>query len=63
MAFIDEPAPRKKLVHELGQDLSALSVHELDERMEQLAAEIERLRQARATKQAGRAAADAVFKF
>ena len=64
MAFIDDAEPRKKkTVHDIGQDRSTLSVHELDERIDLLEAEIARLREARTGKQAGRAAADAVFRF
>ena len=53
------PAPGR---HEIGQKLDLLSVHELDERIETLKAEIERLRAARDAKAASRAAADAFFK-
>ena len=43
MSMFDEEAPRKKRVHEIGQDLSLLSVDELSERIEQLKEEIGRL--------------------
>lgn len=56
-----EPRPRPKS-HEIGQDLSLLSVDELDERMAMLRAEIARLDEARTAKLASRAAADAFFK-
>jgi uncharacterized small protein (DUF1192 family) len=52
----------KKVVHEIGQDLSLLSVAELDDRMEALREEIERLRLARQAKEAARGAADAFFR-
>lgn len=59
----DDPlAPVRKPGHEIGQPLDALSVHELSERVELLRAEIARLEQARAAKQAAQAAADAFFK-
>lgn len=54
--------PKKKLAHEVGQSLDALSVHELDERIQLLREEIARLERARAAKQASRAAADSVFR-
>ena len=59
--FLEEK-PRPKLTHELGQDLSLLSVSELDERIEILAREIERLKEARGRKEASRTAASAFFK-
>jgi uncharacterized small protein (DUF1192 family) len=46
----------------IGQPLDLLSVAELDERIEALKAEIERLAAARAAKAASRAAAAAFFK-
>lgn len=59
----DDPlAPVRKTVHEIGQPLDALSVDELDERVALLREEIARLEQARAAKQASRAAADLFFK-
>lgn len=58
----DENAPRRKVVHDLGQDLSLLSVEELSERIAALEEEIGRLRQAMAAKQASRDAADLFFK-
>ncbi len=60
---LDDDKPRPKApAHELGQDLSALSVHELDERVAALLEEVERLREARARKEASRTAAGAFFK-
>ncbi len=53
---------RLQLVHEMGQDLSTLSVDELDERIAWLEREIERLREAKARKEESRAAASAFFK-
>ena len=49
MATEDDDRPRKKVTHEIGQDLSLLSVEELNERIALLTSEIERL-QAAATK-------------
>ncbi|MDC7788049.1 DUF1192 domain-containing protein [Rhodoplanes sp. TEM] len=58
----DEERPRRKLSHEIGQDLALLSVAELDERIGLLRDEIARLEAARAAKQASRSAADQFFK-
>lgn len=56
----DRPRPRPS--QEIGQDLSLMSVHELDERIETLKAEIERLETAKAAKEASKKAADSFFK-
>lgn len=58
----DEERPRRKLSHEIGQELALLSVAELDERIGLLRDEIARLEAARAAKQASRSAADQFFK-
>jgi len=55
-------APRKAPLHEVGQNLDGLSVHELDERIAALRAEVTRLEEARETKQASLHAAAAFFK-
>jgi uncharacterized small protein (DUF1192 family) len=60
--FADEPVRPKARTHELGQDLSALSIEELDERVALLEAEIARLKEVRASKEASRHAASAFFK-
>jgi uncharacterized small protein (DUF1192 family) len=62
MAIFEEDLPRKKPAHELGQDLSLLSLKEIDERVALLEAEIERLKQARQAKDATKSAADALFR-
>jgi uncharacterized small protein (DUF1192 family) len=62
MAADDEDRPRKKIAHEIGQDLSLLSIEELNDRVQLLTDEIERLRAASASKQASRSAADKFFK-
>jgi uncharacterized small protein (DUF1192 family) len=41
--FIDDDRPKKKPAHEIGMDLTSLSVGELKERIVLLHAEIERL--------------------
>lgn len=45
------------------EDLDLYSVGDLDERVERLRAEIERAQAKKASKQSGRSAADALFKF
>jgi uncharacterized small protein (DUF1192 family) len=54
--------PKKKLAHDIGETLDALSVHELDERIALLREEIGRLETAREAKRASLAAASAAFK-
>jgi uncharacterized small protein (DUF1192 family) len=58
----DDNKPRKKITHEIGQDLSLLSVEELTERIALMTAEIERLQAAAAKKRASRDAAASFFK-
>jgi uncharacterized small protein (DUF1192 family) len=60
--IIDEELPKKKPVHEIGQDLSLLSVEELAERIAALKAEIARLEASMAAKRASRTSADQFFK-
>jgi uncharacterized small protein (DUF1192 family) len=54
--------PKKKVVHDVGQDLSLLSVGELGERVNSLRDEIARLEAEIARKRASQTAADAFFK-
>ena len=61
-AFDEEDRPKKKLVHEIGQELSLISVAELNERIALLREEIARLEADIAKKQSSRASADAFFK-
>jgi uncharacterized small protein (DUF1192 family) len=62
MASEDEDKPRKKISHEIGQDLYLLSEEELAERIALLSAEIDRLREAMVKKQASKNAANSFFK-
>jgi uncharacterized small protein (DUF1192 family) len=62
MAADDDDKPRKKIIHELGQDLSLLSFEDIEDRIAALAAEIERLKADAVKKQASRNAANAFFK-
>jgi uncharacterized small protein (DUF1192 family) len=61
-AIDDEDRPKKKVSHEIGQELTLLSVEELAARMELLRAEIGRLEADMARKRASRSAADQFFK-
>jgi uncharacterized small protein (DUF1192 family) len=63
MAAIDEDdRPKRKITHEIGQELTLLSVGELTERVTLLKEEIARLEANMATKQASKSAADLFFK-
>jgi uncharacterized small protein (DUF1192 family) len=63
MAAIDEDdRPKKKVVHEIGQDLALLSVGELAERVTILKDEIARLEANIASKNAFKSSADQFFK-
>ncbi len=62
MALFDEQPLKRKLVHEVGQDLSLLSAGELDERIAALKEEITRLEADRAGKAASRSAAESLFR-
>jgi uncharacterized small protein (DUF1192 family) len=61
-AFEDDDRPKKKLQHEIGQDLTLISVAELNERIALLREEIARLEADIAKKQLSRASADQFFK-
>jgi uncharacterized small protein (DUF1192 family) len=61
-SFDDGESPKKKTQHEIGQDLSLLSVDELQERIALLKSEIARLEATMNAKQASRQTADQFFK-
>lgn len=61
-AIDDDDKPKKKLKHEIGQDLTLLSVSELADRIGILKEEIARLEAENARKRASQSAADAFFK-
>ena len=61
-AMDDEDRPKKKIAHEIGQDLTLLSVRELEERIALLRDEIGRLEADIKGKQAKRSAAEQFFK-
>lgn len=54
--------PKKKITHEMGQDLALLSVGELTERVGLLKDEVARLEAEMARKRASKSAADTFFK-
>ncbi len=63
MAAVEEDdRPKRKPVHEIGQDLALLSVEELSDRISLLNDEVARLQAALEKKRASRSAADQFFK-
>ena len=62
MPILDEELPKKKKAHEIGEDLAALSLEELDERIALLKGEIVRIEEAIKSKRASAEAADSFFK-
>lgn len=63
MPAIDpDELPKKKITHELGQDLALLSIGELTERVGLLKEEIARLEAEMTRKRASKSAADTFFK-
>ncbi len=58
----EDDKPKKKVAHEIGQDLSLLSVFELKERIALLQEEIKRLEAAADAKDSAKNAAAAFFK-
>ena len=58
----DDDRPKKKITHEIGQELALLSVKELHERIALLNEEIARLEASIASKQSSRNVADTFFK-
>jgi len=61
-AMDDDDRPKKKITHEIGQDLALISVRELEERIALLREEIERLEADIRKKQSSRNVADQFFK-
>ena len=62
MALFDDEPLKPGRIHEIGQDLSLLSVDELRERIGQLQAEIGRLEDELEAKGSTRQAAEALFR-
>ncbi|MFZ3357816.1 MAG: DUF1192 domain-containing protein [Xanthobacteraceae bacterium] len=61
-ALDDEDRPKKKIAHEIGQELTLLSAGELSDRIALLKDEIARLEADMARKRATKSAADSFFK-
>lgn len=61
-SFEDEPVKKKLAPHQLGEDLSTLSIEELADRMRALRAEIARIEAAIAEKRRSRETAAGFFK-
>ena len=61
-AMDEDDRPKKKVVHEIGQDLTLLSVDELAGRVSLLKEEIARLEADMTKKRATKTAADQFFK-
>ncbi|TPK90322.1 MULTISPECIES: DUF1192 domain-containing protein [unclassified Mesorhizobium] len=62
MAIFDDEPRKKPRPHEIGQDLSLLSVDELSERIGMLRDEIARLETERTAKGATKSAAESLFR-
>ncbi|MGA1803814.1 DUF1192 domain-containing protein [Rhizobium sp. HT1-10] len=62
MSLFEDDRPKKPSAHEIGSDLSLLSVDELKSRIALLQAEIERLTAACESKASGRKAAEGLFR-
>jgi uncharacterized small protein (DUF1192 family) len=62
MTLFEDDRPVKKPSHEIGMDLSMLSVDELRSRVELLRNEIERLEAAVASKSSSRSVAEGLFR-
>jgi uncharacterized small protein (DUF1192 family) len=62
MSFFDEEKPVKKVSHEIGVDISALSVDELKARIALLKEEIARLESEIGAKSSSRNVAENLFK-
>ncbi|HEY0124031.1 MAG TPA: DUF1192 domain-containing protein [Rhizobium sp.] len=63
MSIFDDDRPKQPSAHEIGSDLSLLSVDELKNRVALLQAEIARLEDEIAAKASGRKAAENLFRF
>jgi len=62
MSLFDDERPAKKTAHEIGSDLSLLSVDELSVRIALLKEEIARLEAEQVKKGASRSAAESLFR-
>jgi len=62
MSLFDDDRPAKKIAHEIGSELSLLSVDELSARIALLKEEIARLEAEKMKKGASRSAAESLFR-
>lgn len=62
MSLNDDDRPARRMAHEIGSDLSDLSVEELAARIDLLHREIARLEEEKARKGASRASAENLFR-
>lgn len=62
MSIFDDEPEKKPVSHEVGSDLSLLSVDELKERIELLGEEILRLEAEMTAKQSSKTAAESLFR-
>lgn len=62
MPIFDEEPEKKPTFHEVGSDLSLLSVDEIEQRINLLKVEIERLEKEKESKQSSRDAANSIFR-
>ncbi len=62
MSLLDDDRPKKPGIHEIGSDISLLSVDELKSRIAALQSEIVRLEAACVEKASGRKAAESFFR-
>jgi uncharacterized small protein (DUF1192 family) len=62
MSAFDEEDVKKPAVHQIGSDLSLLSVDELEQRIALLQGEIRRLEAERDSKRASKTAAESLFR-
>lgn len=62
MSLFEDDRPKKKIGHEIGADISLLSVEELKSRIGLLKAEIERLEAEVTAKSSSRNAAEGLFR-
>jgi len=60
--FFEKTRKKKKAVHDIGEDLSAISIDELNERILLLKNEILRLEEEKSKKSAVKSAANTLFK-
>ncbi|TCL69770.1 DUF1192 domain-containing protein [Rhizobium sp. BK251] len=63
MSFVEDDQPKKPAAHELGSDLTLLSIEELKDRIALLQDEISRLEAECERKASGRQAAEKLFRF